>query len=117
MNWLLEGLKSYRKDGLQVPDEVRYSKEKLREGSDVLERWRTERLESCEIVPGEGLKAKDAWADFLRWARDGEEDVGQYTKTLFTRKLKEKVEKGRSYGGVWMFQGVKLREDEEEELW
>lgn len=117
LNWLLEGLKSYRKNGLQVPDEVRYSKEKLREGSDVLERWRTERLESCEIVPGEGLKAKDAWADFLRWARDGEEEVSHYTKTFFTRRLKEKVKEGRLYKNTWMFQGVKLREDEEEELW
>ena len=115
LNWLLEGLHRYQKEGLDVPDEVRFLKEKLREGSDVLERWRTERIEECEIEPGEGLKAKDAWSDFLRWARDGEEEIGQYTKTLFTRKLKEKIEKGRLYKNAWMFQGVKLREEEQEE--
>ena len=115
MNWVLEGLARYRKEGLNVPDEVRFLKEKLREGSDVLERWRTERLEPCVIEPGQGLKSKDAWNDFLRWARDGEEEIGQFTKTLFTRKLKEKIKEGRLYQRTWMFQGVKLREEEQEE--
>ena len=94
---------------------MRFLKEKLREGSDVLERWRTERLEECEIEPGSGVKTKDAWIDFLRWARDGEEEIGQYTKALFTRRLKEKIRKGRAYGSSWVFQGVKLREEEQEE--
>jgi P4 family phage/plasmid primase-like protien len=115
LNWLLEGLHRYQKEGLDVPDEVRFLKEKLREGSDVLERWRTERLEECELEPGVGVKVKDAWTDFLRWARDGEEEIGQYTKALFTRRLKEKIRKGRAYGSSWVFQGVKLREEEQEE--
>lgn len=94
---------------------VRFLKEKLREGSDVLERWRTERLEPCKIEPGQGLKSKDAWNDFLRWARDSEEEVGQFTKASFTRALKEKIKDGRMSGTRWVFQGVKLREEEQEE--
>lgn len=115
LNWVLEGLARYQKEGLNVPDEVRFLKEKLREGSDVLERWRTERLEPCEIEPSQGLRSKDAWNDFLRWAREGEEEIGQFTKTSFTRSLKEKIKEGRLSGTRWMFQGVRLREEEDTE--
>lgn len=112
LNWLLEGLTIYLKEGLVLPDSVikRIAGEK--ENSDVLARWFKERVQPAE--DGGYLDSKDAWVDFTSWARAGEEDIAGFTKTLLTRRLRKKVNRWKRLSSGHRLFGIKLKPDLED---
>jgi len=112
LNWLLEGLSIYLKEGLVLPDSVSRRISQEREGSDVLARWCKERLQSAEN--DEYVDSEKAWVDFVSWARAGEEEIAAFTKTLFTRRLKEKHSVTKRLSRGWRLFGIKLRPDLED---
>lgn len=114
LNWLLEGLSIYRKEGLKMPDEVSFLIASERENADVFSRWFKERVDTTG-GKDKFLDTVTAWVDFTSWARRGEEDICGHTKVLFGRKLKGKALGSKRVNSGNRLFGLQLKPDLEEE--
>lgn len=115
LNWLLEGLSIYRREGLKMPDEVNLLIASEREGADPFARWLRERVDTTG-GKGKYLDTTAAWVDFTSWARRGEEDICGYTKTLFGRKLKKKASLSKRITSGHRLFGLQLKPDLDETI-
>jgi putative DNA primase/helicase len=104
LNWALEGLRSYWRDGLSPPREVIMATKEYRDDMDIIGQWIDERCEK-------NAEAKETiaaiYSDYKEWARD---EIGfAMTSISLTREL---VERGfprvRMSGGDKAIQGLKL---------
>lgn len=65
LNWILEGIRSYRKLGLATPDEVKKATEDYKEGQDLTKEW----LEECfEFGPGFAVLTSQAFQSWKNFA-------------------------------------------------
>jgi putative DNA primase/helicase len=64
LNWMLEGWKLYRVEGLKLPDEIRETTAKYRDELDVVKDFINERT---EIDPGASVPSSALYTDFKRW--------------------------------------------------
>jgi phage/plasmid-associated DNA primase len=105
LNWALEGLAAYLKQGLDPPKAVLASTEDYRADMDVVGQWIDER---CERDPNATVLTSVAYRDYAQWAAD---EVGWELKKLsFRRHLSDRgfgAEKGTH--GQRMIRGLRLK--------
>ena len=83
LNWLLEGVKDYRKQGLAIPERVVKENEALRDDNDVLADWLAER---CELSPDATVPVSQAWASWEQYANaNGQAGLVTSKKALLQR--------------------------------
>lgn len=93
LNWLIEGLREYRKIGLAIPKKVMDGVDSYRSDSDDIKRWMDERM--IEDENGRVLM-QECLSNFLQFLKLENQP---YTMTIqsFTRRLRTKVPSGRLY--------------------
>jgi putative DNA primase/helicase len=105
LNWALDGLAAYLKQGLNPPTTVLASTQGYREDMDVVGQWITER---CEMDPKASVATQLAYDDYFRWAS---QEVGwQLQKPRFRRQLSDRgftADKGAH--GKRIIQGMRLK--------
>ncbi len=105
LNWALDGLSDYRKQGLSPPTTVLVSTQEYREDMDVVGQWITER---CVVDPKASVPTGIAYSDYSEWAA---EEVGwELKKPRFRRQLSDRgfaALKGAH--GQRMIQGLRLK--------
>jgi putative DNA primase/helicase len=85
MQWLLEGLRAYWREGLVEPAAVAQATQEYRSEEDALAEWLAERTESH---PKAVTPAKDLWEDYKRWTEDhGIADTERLGEQAFARQL------------------------------
>lgn len=87
LNWILKGIRSYRKLGLATPDEVKQATEQYKEGQDLTKEW----LEECfEFGPGFAVLTPQAFQSWRNYAEPrGLLNYIKNTRTL-GKRLSEK---------------------------
>lgn len=114
LNWVLEGVKLYKKYGLNIPKRHIYAVNKWRGEEDFVGTWIDECLEKDD--PQSKIAMPDVYANFRLWALD--RGLDKRSASWLTRRLKEKRytiargSKNRSF-----IHGVKLVDDEEALVW
>ena len=105
LNWALEGLAAYRKQGLNPPEAVLASTKEYRQDMDVVGQWIDER---CERDQTASVPTSHAYMDYSQWAAD---EVGwELRKLTFRRHLSDRgfpAEKGTH--GQRMIRGLRLK--------
>lgn len=103
LNWAVEGLREWQRDGLGMPQAVREATENYRCESDSIGQWQ----EECTISnPTAELKASEAYKHYSEWAQErNERPFGQksWGRSLIERGLKKER---RNSGFVYL--GLKL---------
>lgn len=101
LNWILEGVKKYRRAGLTIPLCVAEATERYKEGQDLTKEW----LEECfEFGP---TYAVSSIAAFQSWEAYAEpRGLRGYIKN--TRSLSKKLS-GKGFKGIQRTNGIKGR--------
>lgn len=68
LNWCLDGLRLYRKEGLKAPECVRYENEKYRKDSDKIQQFLDEQMTKSE---NEYTGLRDVFKQYSDWCREG----------------------------------------------
>ena len=84
LNWCLEGLKLYQKEGLTIPQCIKDDIMEYKINSDKVELF----INECLVESEENLKITDVYLAYTEWC-DTEGIVAE-KKTTFSKKLKEK---------------------------
>ena len=85
LNWLVEGCRKWREDGLNPPEIVLEKTQEYRSSMDLLKEF----LESyCTVAPPQECLAKDLYAAYLEWA--AEHDEIPVKRRLFNMMLDER---------------------------
>ena len=85
LNWLLDGVRRYLEDGLQVPDVITKETQNYKEDSDPLGRFIADCIERAE---GEEVNATTLYEAYCSWARLNEAPI--YKATGFGRAMVER---------------------------
>jgi putative DNA primase/helicase len=97
LNWAIEGLKAYLKEGLNPPPAVQAATDDYQRDMDVVGQWIDER---CELDPQATVPTGAAYADYAPWAQG---EIGWVlTKLKFRRNLTDRgfgPEKGTGGSG------------------
>lgn len=86
LNWCIEGLKLYRKEGLEPPQTVKSATSDYRQQSDKIGNFINECLEKT----GKNSKAKDIYEVYIKWCEDngyGCENKGNFFSELKGKNL------------------------------
>jgi putative DNA primase/helicase len=84
LNWMLDGLRTYLRDGLALPGAVRAATDQYRSEMDVIGQWVDEH---CVRAPDASAPASALYTDYSIWAKlNGRHAV---TSTRFGQKLAE----------------------------
>jgi putative DNA primase/helicase len=112
LNWALDGLRSYRTQGLALPAAVREATKRYREEQDIVAQWLDER---CVVDPSGKVHAMAAHADFKTWATmNGEQSMSQRSLTASLLEVGGgKFIKKRGTDGPRVIHGLRLRPMEE----
>lgn len=84
LNWCIEGLKLYRRDGLKPPQTVRIATDAYRTDSDKIGNF----INECLAKTGRNCKAKDVYELYAKWCDDN--GFGCENKSNFFAELKTK---------------------------
>src|SRR5262249_42139796 len=102
LNWALEGYRLWKKDGLNMPQQVKDATEQYRKDSDVLGAFIEQRLENTSDKRERGSTAAQIYKTYCRWC----EDNGEYSlnQTRFGNAMSERgFDKRKESGNVWYF--------------
>jgi len=103
LNWLIEGLKDIRKNGLNPPLAVRAATDAYKSESDKLAQFIDER---CEISPGSQIGVTEFYRAFTEYCQESGERRPQ-TKNAIGRAMTQKgFESRRGTGGKWIYEGI-----------
>jgi len=105
LNWALEGLSAYLREGLNPPQAVLGSTQDYRADMDVVGQWIADR---CETDPHASIPTAHAFRDYAAWA---EEELGWALKKLkFRRHLTDRgFAAAKGTGGVRLITGLRLK--------
>jgi len=105
LNWALEGLSAYLREGLNPPQAVLGSTQDYRADMDVVGQWIADR---CETDPHASIPTAQAFSDYSMWAR---EEVGwELSKLTFRRHLTDRgFAAAKGTGGVRLINGLRLK--------
>ena len=98
LNWMLAGLRAWRKDGLQIPEKITAATGAYRNEQDILGDWIDE---DCMTAPGCSEKKGVLYADYRQWAeRNGHKPLaqGRLTRRLNDRGCKLAADKRTVHG-------------------
>ncbi len=104
LNWALEGLAQWRRDGLRVPAPVRAATADYRSSMDTVEQWIEERTESD---PEAVMSVNSLHSDYQMW-------LGPHGHPFGARRFSEELERkgyapAKLAGGVRARRGLKLK--------
>jgi putative DNA primase/helicase len=102
LNWMLEGYQAYKKDGLDIPQEVHAATAQYRSASDVVGYYLNE---NCNIGSALTISISDLYLDYKAWTRE----AGEFTlsKRRFGEHLVDRgFTKTRGTGGTWLWEGL-----------
>jgi putative DNA primase/helicase len=103
LNWALEGLKSYREQGLNPPKMVTEATKEYRDDMDLIGSWIDER---CQRKPDECVATFALHDDYVRWSKS---EVGFAISTIaFGRELADRGFEKVKVKGVRGIKGLKL---------
>lgn len=87
LNWLIEGLRVYREEGLKVPEVVAEATKEYREDEDLVRSWFNERLVRDKTwTPDKEIKDDELYLNFLSWMQmNGEQCF--YSKRAFRQRV------------------------------
>jgi putative DNA primase/helicase len=107
LNWAIEGVAKYLKDGLNPPPIVRDATDEYRQDMDVVGQWLEERCE-CNLLASTPTSA--AYTDYKFWA---EAEIGwTLTKIRWRRNLSDRGFKARKGNqGERVIEGFRLKFD------
>jgi putative DNA primase/helicase len=105
LNWALEGLRAYLKDGLNPPPAVLDATNEYRQDMDVVEQWINE---CCDIAPRANVPSSVAYDDYVRWAQ---REIGwTLTQLRFGRTLTGRgFRRDKGTAGQRLIQGLRLK--------
>jgi putative DNA primase/helicase len=105
LNWALEGVRHYLRQGLAPPKSVLAATEDYRQDMDVIGRWIDE---CCDLDPGAKVPTRVLHGAFAVWA---EEELGwEFNASGFARKLSDRgFGKEKGTGGVRCTIGLRLK--------
>jgi putative DNA primase/helicase len=105
LNWAIEGLAAYRKEGLRPPASVRDATDEYRKDMDLIGQWIDER---CDVDDAACTPTSELHADYERWALG--EVKWSINSRRFGRDLADRGFKGhKGAKGLRMVCGLKLR--------
>lgn len=85
LNWALEGLRQWQKDGLTAPAGIRNATAAYRQEQDIIGEWI---LDRCNTGPNCSVQKPDLYRAYRRWCEDnGHSPCGQ---SKLTRRLNER---------------------------
>jgi putative DNA primase/helicase len=107
LNWAIEGLIKWQKNGLHTPLEIKEATEDYRNEMDMLGNFISE---NCILNPLAKTKVSELYDEYSTWASiTGDLVLG---KRDFNRLLKERgIKQKRSTGGQFFWFGIGLKED------
>lgn len=107
LNWMLDGYRLWREEGLEIPEAVRAMTAEYRAENDALAEFQDECLEVVED-PEITTAGKTLYAIYELWAQaNGIEQ--KMTATTFGKRLSEKFDKFKS--GTMQYRKVKVKPD------
>lgn len=113
LNWILDGVRQFRAEGLEPPERVRNETAEYKTQSDVLQEWMDERLVRGE---GQSVPTSVAWASWDAWAKQSGLDHAISDKNRLTREMARRGFKVsvRRIGGksTRCYSGIGLNEGE-----
>jgi P4 family phage/plasmid primase-like protien len=84
LNWMLAGLRDWRKDGLQIPERIGRETDAYRDENDLLSQWMRE---DCELAAGCSERKQALYFGYQSWCeRNGLHPLAQ---PRFTRRLRK----------------------------
>ncbi len=103
LNWLIEGVKIYLKDGLVIPDAVRSATQEYRDDMDRTAGF----VAHCVVKDGDAppVQGKDLYHAYCEYTLD--QGGKPMNVTAFGRAMAKKFPKDRS-SGVVVYQGIRL---------
>jgi len=105
LNWALQGLKKWRKQGLVQPDEIKQATLDYKTEMDLIGQFLDE---SCEEPSGTEIESSLLYNHFTSWCYEiGLRKV--ITRNLFSRKLKEHGKVSESRGGSYYWQNLQVK--------
>jgi P4 family phage/plasmid primase-like protien len=109
LNWALEGLRQWRKNGLQMPEAVQKANAEYRSSQNIVSRF----FDACiESAPNTALGATEIYTGYKQWAVDNHEFM--LTQTRFGKELAKLLPNGsreKSKSG-WKYAGIRLKRGE-----
>lgn len=93
LNWLLEGYKKYKADGLKIPERCKKELEEYKLEMDSIARFIDER---CIVEERATIKASELYLNYCSWANVNKEYV--MTSTKFGREMSKKFERRKASG-------------------
>jgi len=108
LNWLLEGIAAYRRDGLTPPDRVREWTQSYREDVDTVRQFLNEGQDEGRIKVEEGQEVgfRELYRAYDAWCRDNQ------LRPVSSRKFNQSMEAGkwerkrREHGVMWLGVGL-----------
>jgi putative DNA primase/helicase len=105
LNWALEGLRAYLREGLNPPAAVQAATGDYQRDMDVVGQWIDQQ---CVLDPQAAVPTGAAYVDYTQWAQD--EIAWALTKLKFRRNLTDRgFEAGMGAGGQRLIRGLKLK--------
>lgn len=121
LNWLIEGLRNYQKQGLCVPDQIKLASKQVQASSDWLGEFFAETLTS-KPRPGfadpDRIRASQVYELYKKWAAANGSAVLPSSKAvpLFTRKVEEMGLTSAKPQNVRWFIGLRPKDESDHQL-
>lgn len=109
LNWLLEGIREYRKHGLGEPEAVKDGVGEYRDSMDTTRQFMAQAQETGQIAVEEGVSipARDLYKIYLAWAADSQVKFPVSINTFKARMLDSDYEQVRGSGGMF-WKGIRV---------
>jgi putative DNA primase/helicase len=108
LNWLLEGVNRWRKDGLKAPPDVLTATDEYRSEMDIIGNFVKD---CCVQKPGIAIKVRDLYKAYQQWCTDNNERMAS-ERFLALRLQEIGFEKARNAEcRFWRGLGLKAEED------
>lgn len=112
LNWALEGLRDWRQQGLNPPQQVLDATQHYRDDSDLVGQWIKD---SCITGNGKEMKAASGFLSYTRWAKAAG-IIKPGTSITWKRRMEEKGYAHRKKNTGNVFTGIGLLEEPEAEV-
>ena len=107
LTWAVQGCLEWQKQGLSVPDEVKYATKEYREESDVISRFIKDR---CTKDKDSKISIKNLYDIYSAWSEENTDDT--VSKKTFGHFLKQRGVRQMKNNGCRYWVGLKLNTTE-----
>jgi P4 family phage/plasmid primase-like protien len=110
LNWMLEGVRLYRAEGLIPTESMNLAKERLKSDRDPLNTWLVQNLKDCE--KSKSVTRKDLWTAWQEFEKANNTQIFKTNQTFYLA-IEQKGIQISKYSGEWVCTGKMLRTDAE----